>query len=132
MKDLFQLDDDVAVVIGGTGELGGLMAEALGAFGAKVAVLGRNVERGGARAGAINDAGGTARFFAADSLDPAALDETRQQIRKWAGGPASKMASIASGTATKTPPMTVITGTARPIDATSAWRASSGRPAPIA
>ncbi len=42
MKDLFRLDDDIAVVIGGTGELGGLMAEALAAFGAKVAVVGRN------------------------------------------------------------------------------------------
>jgi len=29
MNNLFQLDNDVAVVIGGTGELGGMMAEAL-------------------------------------------------------------------------------------------------------
>ena len=45
MSDLFGLSDDVAVVIGGTGELGGMMAESLGAAGAKVAVLGRNAER---------------------------------------------------------------------------------------
>ncbi len=42
MKDIFRLDDDVAVVIGGTGELGGVMAEALGALGAKIAVVGRS------------------------------------------------------------------------------------------
>ena len=58
MKDLFRLDDDVAVVIGGTGELGGLMAEALGAFGAKVAVVGRSAERGEARAARIHESGG--------------------------------------------------------------------------
>ena len=68
MNNLFRLDDDVAVVIGGTGELGGVMAEALGAFGAKVAVVGRNAERGDARAARINDAGGEAKFFAADGL----------------------------------------------------------------
>ncbi len=68
MKDLFRLDDDVAVVIGGTGELGGVMAQALGAFGAKVAVVGRNADRGNARAQQIADAGGTAKFFAAERV----------------------------------------------------------------
>ena len=58
MKDLFRLDEDIAVVIGGTGELGGMMAQSLGCFGAKVAVVGRNAERGNARAQAISEAGG--------------------------------------------------------------------------
>lgn len=97
MKDLFRLDDDIAVVIGGTGELGGMMAEALGAFGAKVAVVGRSVERGGARAGVINEAGGTASFFAADSLDANSLDAARQAIQAWAGGPASILVNAAGG-----------------------------------
>ncbi len=74
MKDLFRLDNDVAVVIGGTGELGGMMAESLGAFGAKVAVVGRNAERGTARAAKINDAGGAAKFFAADGLSADSLE----------------------------------------------------------
>ena len=59
MTNLFELNDDVAVVIGGTGELGGHMAEALGSAGAKIAVVGRNAERGQARADAIIAAGAT-------------------------------------------------------------------------
>ena len=97
MKELFRLDDDVAVVIGGTGELGGMMAEALGAFGAKVAVVGRNTERGEARAQKISQAGGEAAFFAADGLDPQSLDDARKQISGWAGGPASVLVNAAGG-----------------------------------
>ncbi|MFK8113488.1 MAG: SDR family oxidoreductase [Rubripirellula sp.] len=97
MKDLFQLNDDVAVVIGGTGELGGMMAEALGSAGAKVAVVGRNEERGNARAKRINDDGGEAKFFAADGLSGDSLNEAREQIKQWAGGPASVLVSAAGG-----------------------------------
>lgn len=97
MKDIFRLDDDVAVVIGGTGELGGVMAEALGASGAKVAVVGRNAERGDARASRINDAGGQAKFFAADGLSADSLDQARGQINDWAGSPASILVNAAGG-----------------------------------
>src|SRR5947208_276555 len=44
--NLFELSNEVAVVIGGTGVLGGALAEGLAEAGAKVAVLGRNEERG--------------------------------------------------------------------------------------
>jgi NAD(P)-dependent dehydrogenase (short-subunit alcohol dehydrogenase family) len=54
------LRDDVAVVIGGTGVLGGALAEGLAAAGAAVAVAGRNAERGEARAASIRKAGGRA------------------------------------------------------------------------
>ena len=97
MKDLFRLDDDVAVVIGGTGELGGIMAEALGEFGAKVAVVGRNAERGNQRAKKICDAGGDAKFFAADGLAAESLDAAKEQIKAWAGGPASVLVNAAGG-----------------------------------
>jgi NAD(P)-dependent dehydrogenase (short-subunit alcohol dehydrogenase family) len=97
MNNLFRLDDDVAVVIGGTGELGGLMAEALGAFGAKVAIVGRNAERGNARAGRISEAGGEAKFFAADGLCADSLNEAREQIGQWSGGPASVLVNAAGG-----------------------------------
>ena len=97
MNDLFRLDDDVAVVIGGTGELGGVMAEALGAFGAKVAVVGRSAERGNARAAKINQAGGDSRFFAADAVQPDSLNAAREQISKWGGARASVLINAAGG-----------------------------------
>ncbi len=97
MKDIFRLDDDVAVVIGGTGELGGTMAEALAGSGAKVAVVGRNAERGNARSSRINDAGGEAKFFAADGLSADSLDEARGHIKSWAGSPVSILVNAAGG-----------------------------------
>lgn len=87
MKDLFRLDQDVAVVIGGTGELGGLMAEALGAFGAKVAILGRNEARGGARVERIVKEGGQGAFFSADALDADSLHAACDAIRQSLGTP---------------------------------------------
>lgn len=85
MSKLFDLSDDVAVVIGGTGELGGQMAEALAEAGARVAVVGRNAERGEARANKITTAGGQASFFAADGLSHESLDAAREAISQWAG-----------------------------------------------
>jgi NAD(P)-dependent dehydrogenase (short-subunit alcohol dehydrogenase family) len=87
MNDIFRLDGEVAVVTGGTGELGGLMAEALAAFGAKVAVLGRNEERGRARALRIADAGGIANFYTADVLDRTGLESVRDTISAELGNP---------------------------------------------
>ncbi len=87
MNELFDLSDDVAVVIGGTGELGGQMAEALAGAGAKVAIVGRNAERGEARAKRVAEAGGEAKFFAADGLQAESLDQAQQAIQAWAGTP---------------------------------------------
>ncbi len=77
---LFDLSDTVAVVIGGTGVLGGALAEALASSGAKVAVAGRNQERGEARCEAIRTAGGTAEFFEADASSRESLAALRQNI----------------------------------------------------
>ena len=84
---LFDLSRDVAVVIGGTGELGGGMAMALAAAGANVAVVGRNEARGTARANAIIDAGGQAQFFAADGLSADSLANCRDAITSRVGQP---------------------------------------------
>ena len=97
MSDLFGLSDDVAVVIGGTGELGGMMAESLGAAGAKVAVLGRNAERGEARASRIEASGGNAKFFAADGLCADSLNEAREAVNAWAGSPSTVLVNAAGG-----------------------------------
>ena len=79
-SDLFNLDGETAAVIGGTGALGGAMAEALAAFGARVAILGRSEQRGRDRVRSIEAAGGTATFQAADALDASSLRAARDAI----------------------------------------------------
>jgi len=87
MSHLFDLSNEVAVVIGATGVLGGALAEGLAAAGAKVAVLGRNADRGEARVKAIRDAGGVAHFFSADAMDRAAVKAAHEAITASLGGP---------------------------------------------
>lgn len=96
MSGIFSLENDVAVVIGGTGGLGGAMAEALAAQGARVAVVGRSAERGAERVAAIDQAGGRAIFQAADALQRQSLEEARQQIEAQLG-PISVLVNAAGG-----------------------------------
>lgn len=95
-SDLFDLSGDVAVVIGGTGVLGGGMADALAQAGARVAVLGRNEERGLSRVRAIEHAGGTAMFVSADAMDPGSLADARDAVNDRLG-PVSILVSAAGG-----------------------------------
>lgn len=67
LKKLFGLEGQTAVVIGGTGVLGGAMCEALAGAGAHVVVVGRNPDNGAACVDRIKEADGSAEFFAADS-----------------------------------------------------------------
>jgi NAD(P)-dependent dehydrogenase (short-subunit alcohol dehydrogenase family) len=85
--DLFDLAGEVAVVLGATGVLGGAMAEGLAANGAKVAVLGRNTERGEARVRSIQEKGGEACFFSADALDQNSLKAARHALSERLGDP---------------------------------------------
>jgi NAD(P)-dependent dehydrogenase (short-subunit alcohol dehydrogenase family) len=87
MNDLFDLSSEVAVVIGATGVLGGALAEGLAAAGASVAILGRNEERGHARADAICNAGRQAEFFVADAMDRKSLAEAHRAIGIVLGAP---------------------------------------------
>ena len=84
---LFDLSNDVAVVIGATGVLGGAIAEGLAKAGAKVAILGRSAERGEARVAEIRKTGGRAQFFAADVSERDSLKKAHGQIRSSFGAP---------------------------------------------
>lgn len=86
-EGLFSLKSEIAVVIGGTGGLGGAMANALAAQGAKVVVIGRNADRGAARVGAIQSLGGTAMFQAADAMDVSSLSRALSNIESTYGVP---------------------------------------------
>ena len=73
VNSLFGLDGQVAVVIGGTGVLGGALCEGLAQAGAFVVVAGRSQERGEARAAAIQGLGGNAGFTAVDVTSRASI-----------------------------------------------------------
>ncbi len=79
-SDLFSLEGEVAVVIGGTGVLGGGMADALANAGAKIAILGRSEERGAERVKAIEARGGVAIFQSADAIDRDSLVKARDAV----------------------------------------------------
>jgi NAD(P)-dependent dehydrogenase (short-subunit alcohol dehydrogenase family) len=84
LQQLFGLENQVAVVIGATGVLGGALAEGIAQAGAKVVVAGRSAERGSQRVETIEARGGTAVFQAVDADQRASvqalLDATLQQF----------------------------------------------------
>ena len=83
--DRFDLTGSVAAVIGGTGVLGGALAQGLGEAGAAVAVLGRSAQRGAARVSALESAGVRAMFATADATDPASLEAARRTVEERLG-----------------------------------------------
>src|SRR5215469_793571 len=78
--DLFSLSNKVAVVIGGTGELCGAMAEGLAAAGAAVAIVGRDAAKAKARLDRISDGGGKAAFFSCDTTSKAGLQTLQSDV----------------------------------------------------
>ena len=64
LEDLFGLRGQVAVVIGGTGVLGGALAKGLAKAGATVIVAGRDAGRGEARARTSSPPAARAAFAA--------------------------------------------------------------------
>jgi NAD(P)-dependent dehydrogenase (short-subunit alcohol dehydrogenase family) len=95
--DLFNLSTDVAVVIGGTGTLGGTIASGLASAGAQIAVVGRNADRGLQRVQVIREEGGRADCFVADALSRASLESCRDRIHSLFG-PATILVNAAGGT----------------------------------
>ena len=80
LQQLFGLDSDVAIVIGGTGVLGGALCDGLAGAGAHVVVAGRSEERGEARANAIREAGGSAEFAGVDVTSRVSLEDLRDRV----------------------------------------------------
>jgi len=80
MESLFSLKDKVALVTGGTGVLGSEMAHALAAAGAKVAVLGRNNQKGNEVVRSIEKAKGAAMFLPADVTELEQLEEANEKL----------------------------------------------------
>src|SRR5689334_19334655 len=62
LEKMFGLAGQTAVVIGGTGVLGGALAEGIAQAGARVIIAGDSAERGQARAAQIKAGGGHAEF----------------------------------------------------------------------
>jgi NAD(P)-dependent dehydrogenase (short-subunit alcohol dehydrogenase family) len=75
LQKLFGFDGQVAVVIGGTGALGGTLCEGLAQAGAHVVVAGRSEERGKERVEAIKKLGGSASFAAVDATSRDSVQE---------------------------------------------------------
>ena len=73
LENLFGLKGRTAVVVGGTGVLGGALAEGLAQAGAFVVVAGRGADRGQARVDSIRAAGGDGVFISVDAIDRASV-----------------------------------------------------------
>jgi NAD(P)-dependent dehydrogenase (short-subunit alcohol dehydrogenase family) len=74
LHQFFGLTGKVAVVIGGTGELCGAMAEGLAGAGAEVIIVGRNPDKAKARLDRIAAAGGKAWFHSAEATNKAEVE----------------------------------------------------------
>ena len=75
--NLFNIQDNVAVITGGTGVLGRAIAKYLACEGAKVVILGRKADVGDAIVADIRQTGGEACFFTTDVMD---ADRLRQNL----------------------------------------------------
>ena len=85
LNKLFGLEGKVAVVIGGTGELCGAMAEGLAGAGAEVVLVGRNADKARARLERIAAAGGTGWFHAAEATRKAELESLLAAVLQRSG-----------------------------------------------
>ncbi|MEI8071703.1 MAG: SDR family oxidoreductase [Planctomycetota bacterium] len=74
LEKLFGLGGQTAVVVGGTGVLGGAIAEGLASAGAFVVVAGRGTDRGLERVDTICTAGGEGAFLPVDAVDRASVE----------------------------------------------------------
>ncbi|MDQ1004716.1 NAD(P)-dependent dehydrogenase (short-subunit alcohol dehydrogenase family) [Neobacillus niacini] len=86
MTNLFDLTGKTAVAIGGNGVLGSAMAKGLAEHGAKVAIVGRNLETAEQVVKEIVENGGEAKAFSADVSSKESLVQVANDIEQWSGG----------------------------------------------
>ncbi|MDP4880060.1 MAG: SDR family oxidoreductase [Opitutales bacterium] len=85
LQSVFSLENKVAVVIGGTGELCGAMAEGLAAAGAETVIVGRSAEKAAARIATITAAGGKAYFEKVDVNAKASIQALLERVLEKSG-----------------------------------------------
>ena len=78
--ELFSLKGRTAVIIGGTGELCGAMAEGFASAGAHVILVGRDPAKADARLAKIKSAGGSGEFLSCEATNKADLIKLRDGI----------------------------------------------------
>lgn len=98
---MFNLTNSVGVVIGGNGVLGSAMAKALVGAGAKVAIVGRDMEKAARVCAEIGQAGGEAIALRADASRKTDLEAVLTEVLAW-GGRVDTLIN-ASGTNSTTP-----------------------------
>lgn len=96
LHDLFDLSGHVAVVTGGSGALGGALAQGLGRAGARIVIIGRRQEPADHMAEQVRTAGGEALALACDALDREALESTAAAITE-RFGPVDILVNAAGG-----------------------------------
>lgn len=85
LKDLFGLQGKVAVVIGGTGELCGVMAEGLAHAGCEVVLVGRIREKAEKKLAHIEEFGGKGYFLPVDVTSTSSMQELLAEVVKRSG-----------------------------------------------
>lgn len=86
MTNLFDLTGKTAVAIGGNSVLGSSIAEGFAEHGAKVAIVGRNLDKAEDVVRRIQDNGGEAKAFQADVSSRESLLQVASDIEAWSGG----------------------------------------------
>lgn len=85
VESLFSLEGKTAVVIGGTGELCGAMAQCLAQAGAEVVLVGRSQEKASIRLAQIEAENGTGYFIAADIITRNGLEALLAEVIERSG-----------------------------------------------
>src|SRR5215204_5831438 len=85
LTSLYSLGGKVAVIIGGTGELCGAMAEGLAGAGAEVVLVGRNEEKAKPRLERIAAHGGKGYFVSAEVSEKAPLQQLLDGVLERSG-----------------------------------------------